>query len=629
MGAYDDLKKRLARGWNTWNARSVLSHVLLPEGFALNLGLKEYQSGRYLKESLIGRFQPPLDPVLAYRGGEYVEKVRPGIHAYDGSITELRLEWRGIVLDISTATTGSDLVMLVRPVENQRCPASLVLESGILWNREGSISASGEVITASLPGCRLQVHTTAPWVFDPYVSAQTPYAAMRLDGDIGISTGTRRSLAEIVSIVERRRAEHEERRGRYLDLAEAYDAMQTCLAWATIYEPKKDRVLTTISRTWDIDRNFGGYLLAQDLFYHACIASLDNKDLAYANLIGMLKEKNEEGFVPFAATGAGFSTMYMSSPPLASPFVLDFYRRFGDRWLLEESFEALLDWNRWRSGKRMIAEGLLAWGSNPIEPAYDHYFELNGPNDKFSADRESGYDNSTMWDDVVFNKSKGMHELADVGHTSLFVAECEALAEIAEILGRRAEAAELRARSRTCAKALEGLWDEKAGIFLSRHSDTGRPSLRLSPSNFYPLYAGVATEAQAERMVAEHFHNPEEFWGEWMMPSSPRNDPGYKDQYYWRGRVWAPMNFHVYLGLHRYGLKQARAELAEKSKALLLKEWRENRHVHENYNADLGIGCDDRIESEKFYTWSGLLAIPAMIEAGLMAGPAAAGRKDA
>jgi hypothetical protein len=54
MTPYDELKQRLAHGWNTWNTRSVLSHVLLPSGFALNLCLKEYADGQYLKEALIG-----------------------------------------------------------------------------------------------------------------------------------------------------------------------------------------------------------------------------------------------------------------------------------------------------------------------------------------------------------------------------------------------------------------------------------------------------------------------------------------------------------------------------------------------------------------------------------------------
>jgi hypothetical protein len=38
---YLAIKQRLARGWNTWNTRSVLAHTLLPEGFALNLAFKQ------------------------------------------------------------------------------------------------------------------------------------------------------------------------------------------------------------------------------------------------------------------------------------------------------------------------------------------------------------------------------------------------------------------------------------------------------------------------------------------------------------------------------------------------------------------------------------------------------------
>ena len=64
-------------------------------------------------------------------------------------------------------------------------------------------------------------------------------------------------------------------------------------------------------------------------------------------------------------------------------------------------------------------------------------------------------------------------------------------------------------------------------------------------------------------MVGEHLLNPGEFWGEWVVPSSPRNDPAFKDQNYWRGRIWGPMNFLVYLGLRNYNLPLARSELRE------------------------------------------------------------------
>jgi putative isomerase len=92
-------------------------------------------------------------------------------------------------------------------------------------------------------------------------------------------------------------------------------------------------------------------------------------------------------------------------------------------------------------------------------------------------------------------------------------------------------------------------------------------------------------------MMAEHFYNPAEFWGEWILPTIARNDPAYVDQNYWRGRIWGPMNFLVYLSLRKYDLPQACKDLSEKSKQLLMKEWLENGHVYENYDGNTGEGA--------------------------------------
>ena len=52
---YNEMQSKLASGWNTWNTRSVLSQVFLPECFAVNLELVNSNSGGILKEALIGR----------------------------------------------------------------------------------------------------------------------------------------------------------------------------------------------------------------------------------------------------------------------------------------------------------------------------------------------------------------------------------------------------------------------------------------------------------------------------------------------------------------------------------------------------------------------------------------------
>jgi len=123
--------------------------------------------------------------------------------------------------------------------------------------------------------------------------------------------------------------------------------------------------------------------------------------------------------------------------------------------------------------------------------------------------------------------------------------------------------------------------------------------------------------------VREHLYNPVEFWGEWVLPSIARNDPAYPEQSYWRGRIWGPMNFLVYIALRRAGMRQACSDLATKSRALLLKGWLEHGHVCENYNAETGdmAVAEGRTGGDSFYYWGGLLGTVALMEAGFYSDP--------
>ena len=114
-------------------------------------------------------------------------------------------------------------------------------------------------------------------------------------------------------------------------------------------------------------------------------------------------------------------------------------------------------------------------------------------------------------------------------------------------------------------------------------------------------------------MIREHLLNPREFWGDWILPSIARDDPAYNDQNYMRGRVWAPMNYLVYLGLRNYPNPPLTREFARKSMELFEKQWSTNRHVNENYSAISGIG-DDVSNSDRFYHWGALLALIEFME---------------
>jgi putative isomerase len=228
---------------------------------------------------------------------------------------------------------------------------------------------------------------------------------------------------------------------------------------------------------------------------------------------------------------------------------------------------------------------------------------------------ESGLDNSPMYDGVPFNPKTNLLEISDAGLNGLYVADCRALEEMARILGREDDRRELRARGDKYAAALGTLWDDRSGMYLNRRTDTGEFSSRLSPTNFYPLIAKVATQEQARRMMQEHYFNPSEFHGEWVIPAIARNVPSYADQEYWRGRIWGPMNFLVYLGMRNYDLKDAREDLAKRSARLLMKSWQSDRAIYENYNANTGAGNDVR-SSDGYYHWGALLGVIELLEHG-------------
>ncbi|MGV8877726.1 MAG: MGH1-like glycoside hydrolase domain-containing protein [Sphingobacteriaceae bacterium] len=175
------------------------------------------------------------------------------------------------------------------------------------------------------------------------------------------------------------------------------------------------------------------------------------------------------------------------------------YRKFQDKWLLEYLYNELLRWNRWCS-KNRDNDGLLCWGTSVVEPPLKSDFATNNWQ---GAAYESGLDNSSINDDVLFNKQTYILELADAGLMGLNVIDCDALADISMTLGKTEEAKELTGRVAYCRKNLAKLWDEKAGTYKNKRADTKVFSNRLSPTHFYPMLAKAPTQAQTVRMAKE------------------------------------------------------------------------------------------------------------------------------
>ncbi len=605
---YEEMKREYLKGWHTWNVRSVLSHVHMPDGFALNVAFKEYSAGGYLKETLIGRFEEAYVRTPK-------ETAFPGMHAFDESYTEMTVKWCGMEISVESTIEEDELILLVTPVKKQIRPAMLVLEGGFLWGREGYVTRQGEILVAQGPAGERRVYTTGTPMQDPNIPVQTAYLSVVLDGPVAFSTGNKRELSEVQALLRARKAAYRQKNAKYGTLQEMYEAMECALSWDTIYDAKNDRVVSPVSRLWSIGS--GGYVLfCWDNFFAGFMASLGNPQLAYSNLREILNEQTADGFVPNFAYATGQVSADRSQPPVGSTMLLETYRVLGENWIVEEMYDDLLRWNRWFAEHRMNPGGALCWGSEEIPVLYGNRWESEGVHATYGAALESGLDNSPMYDDIPFNRETNRLELEDVGLTGLYILDCRSLIELAKIIGREADIPELTKQMEKACGGLETLWDEENGFYYNRRTDTGEFSRRISPTNFYALFSPQVSTERQRRMADEHYYNPEEFYGEWMLPSIARNDPAYPDQEYWRGRVWAPLNFLVYLALRETELADVRKDLAEKSKKLFLKEWTEHRHVHENYNSMTGEGCDSG-NSDKFYHWGALLCMIALMEGGL------------
>ncbi len=599
---YQELQERLGVGWNTWDVHSVTTQVLLPDGLAIHVGLKHNSTlygDAFLGDALIGRLTPSA------------EQVFPGPHAWEGGYTDLRLSWKGHDLRLQTAHDGANVVMLATPLPSQplsALPATIVFSVNYLWGRPGSVVKEPRRIEARSPLHTVAVNCTckdAPeraLAEDVNLPVSDAYFSTDFVRPVGVSSGAPLSIERIQAIIERARQNYAQSVARSGKTAEVVDAIQTVLGWDTIYEPEGRRVLSPVSRVWSV--SWGGYVIFDwDTFFAATMGSIGDRDLAYADAIETLRSETQQGFVPNYARSGGWKSSDRSEPPVGSITVLGIYQQFRDRWFLEEAFAPLLRWNRWWAAHRDI-QGYLTWGSDGSNAPAN--LDDNARGTRAGAILESGLDNSPMYDDAVYDAATHRLEFADVGLMSMYIADCDALATMADILGESAAAKEIRGRATRYRVKLATLWDSDAGMFLNKDLHTGQFSFRLSPTNFYPLLAKAATPQQAEVMIKNHLLNAKEFWGEWIIPSIARNDPAFKDQNYWRGRIWGPMNYLVYLGLRNYDQPEVSRQFAEKSYDLFLQEWKKNGHVHENYNGMTGAG-DDVQSSDRFYHWGALL----------------------
>jgi len=158
------------------------------------------------------------------------------------------------------------------------------------------------------------------------------------------------------------------------------------------------------------------------------------------------------------------------------------------------------------------------------------------------AMRESGFDSSFRFGPFCGST----HHYAPVCLNSLLYRYEQEMAECAAELGLSMEVEDWNLRAAQRKDAMQKyLWREEDGLFLDYDFIQGRSSDYDFLSAYYPLWAGLATEAQA-KSIKDSLYQFERFGG--LAMSGTDSGMQWDEPY-----GWAPANWIVVQGLLRYG----------------------------------------------------------------------------
>jgi len=218
---------------------------------------------------------------------------------------------------------------------------------------------------------------------------------------------------------------------------------------------------------------------------------------------------------------------------------------------------------------------------------------------------ESGADNNA----VLVRRYHNSMAAADVN--AFMVLDYRAMAEIAARLGRAGDAAAFRERAAALAAAIQKrLWVEEASVYSDYDAVERALARRITYSDLVPLWAGLASPAQAKAMIERHVLVPRELWSPHGVRSLAADDPAYNNENVikpysnWQGPIWPHANWMAMHALMRYGFREAALEVAVRVTRLCLADLEANRMMHENYHADTGAP----LAAPDFISWNLLVA---------------------
>ena len=308
-----------------------------------------------------------------------------------------------------------------------------------------------------------------------------------------------------------------------------------------------------------------------DSAFHAMAFAEYNVDMAKECIRSVLSLQEEDGFIShMMGPCGGFSNVLQ--PQVLAWAVWTVYQKDKDKNFLRACVPGLAKFVVWTMQNRdKNKNGLLEWFTEP------DYTECKCG--------ESGLDNSPRFDFDI--------DLDAIDFSTYLCNDAKYLAWIYNELGDTKNADYFNSVHESVKEKINALlWSEEDGLYYDRLFD-GKLTRVASSSSFLPMFVGICTQAQADKMV-KVLLDEKKFWTAMPVPSMPK-DSEYYDVDMWRGCSWLNINYFLILGLRKYGYIDIAEKLRRRTLDSVYKWYQETGHIFEFYDADNQI-CPFRLK---------------------------------
>jgi putative isomerase len=267
-----------------------------------------------------------------------------------------------------------------------------------------------------------------------------------------------------------------------------------------------------------------------------------------------------------------------TKPPLSAWAVWSIYEQTKDSSFVAELYFKILKYHEWWYKNRdHDGNGLCEYGSTD--------------GTEIAARWESGMDNAVRFDNIKMlrnNQSAWSMNQESVDLNSYLFAEKKYLKNMATILVKNVDVKKYISEAAYLKKQIQSLmYDPSDGYFYDIKLDDKSFVKVKGPEGWIPLWAGVASQAQADAVI-EKILDPKIFNTKIPFPTLDTSHSEFNpEKGYWRGPVWMDQAYFALIGLKQYGYK-------DEALNLTFKIFNEIQHssLYENYNPITGQGLN-------------------------------------